>query len=173
MTVDDGVAAEAVPSRPPRRPSRASLQDRRRDQTIAELALAGEEPVAIGERFGAASSGAAVRLVQRALDRRLPHFDPDLARRVDAARLDQLMSVWWPRATAGETRAAFVVIAIIEARRTLDPAHARELAPSDPDALPGALPRLDREAMANILSLLDMDGDDDIDARLSRPESFE
>jgi len=57
--------------------------------------------------------------VRRALESRLPEIDADLQQRLDQARLDQLWSIWWTRAEAGDPLAALIILGIVEARRPL------------------------------------------------------
>ena len=101
----------------PAPPPKTSPQER--DVQIVELSLAGVPIMRIGARFGRASRGAAMRLVERALDAELPPLTPDVQRRLDAARLEQLLQVWWPRALEGDAVAAAIVVVILHERREL------------------------------------------------------
>ncbi len=93
-----------------------------RERDIAELVIGGGTLAELSERYGVRTPGAATRLVERALDGYLPHLDASLVRRVDLARLDQVLRVWWDRALEGDAFATRVVLAVIDARsRVLAP----------------------------------------------------
>jgi len=106
-------------SRKPAATDTTSSDARARDQAIVELAVSGVPIMEIGRRYGAATVGRSTRLVRRALESRLPEIDADLQQRLDQARLDQLWSIWWPRAEAGDPLAALIILGIVEARRPL------------------------------------------------------
>jgi len=106
-------------SRRPAATDTTSADARARDQAIVELAVSGVPIMEIGRRYGAATVGRSTRLVRRALESRLPEIDLELQHRLDQARLDQLWSVWWTRAEAGDAVAALIILGIVEARRPL------------------------------------------------------
>jgi len=80
------------------------------------MVLAGATLAELSERFGVRTHGSAKRLVERALEGYLPHLDSNLVRRVDLARLDQVLRVWWPAALDGDAFSTLVVLAAVDAR---------------------------------------------------------
>ncbi len=85
-----------------------------RDRQVVELSIAGVPIVEIGHRYGYVSPGPAVRLVDRALDVLVPNLDTEMQRRLDMARLDRLLSVWWTPATTDDATAARLVLDILD-----------------------------------------------------------
>ena len=98
---------------------RSRLHGRRRAEMIAEMVIRGTPIVDIGEQFGMVSQGAVVRLVEKALDARLPQLDHELSRRIDLARLELLLSTWWDKAAGGDALATMISLAVIEAKAKL------------------------------------------------------
>jgi hypothetical protein len=87
-----------------------------RNREIAQMVLGGATLAELSERFGARTQGSAKRLVERALESHLPHLDSNLDRRVDLARLDQGLRVWWEDALGDDPFATLVVLAAVETR---------------------------------------------------------
>jgi hypothetical protein len=100
-------------------PSARALE---RDRLVVERCIAGDSLLTIGHDHGYVSPGPTLRFIDRAIESCLPQLDGRARHRLEGARLDRLLAAWWQPAVSGDSDAARLVLAILEARtRLLEP----------------------------------------------------
>lgn len=107
----------------------------RRSKAI-KLRLAGLDWTEIAQRLDYASRGAAATDVSRALEQNRKEESTlvDELRQTETLRLDRLMAGLWPKAAAGNVRAAEAALKIIDRRCKLWGLDMRSAAETDPSA---------------------------------------
>jgi hypothetical protein len=80
----------------------------RKETEAVELHLAGMPYEQIAERIGYRDGSGAYKAVRRALSRRVTTASDEVVES-SLARCDRMLTAWWPRALAGDAKAALVV----------------------------------------------------------------
>lgn len=96
----------------------ADLNARRREKLALELRMAGQDFDSIAQQCGYAGKQGAHAAYQRAL-RAIPAAAADEARRLECARMDALLTTYWPKAMGGDGWSCDRVLRISERRARL------------------------------------------------------
>jgi hypothetical protein len=91
---------------------------RQREEQSLALRAAGATYAQVGQQLGMSES-CARRAYLRALGKLPSIADREECRRLEAGRLDRLLTAWWPKALAGDAEAAGIVLKIAGRRARL------------------------------------------------------